>query len=150
MAEVSGREELYPHLRDEPPAPSATVLVRGGPDTISLIRSHARRTHRLYCLDGAPLWGISVFGVLDQEGPASRDGLLAGRLVSYEQVHSPSVGVLVDAGFALLPSFRRPHFTIRIEDDSSAEAARLLDLLGPAEENPYNHEVRLRRTEGRQ
>ncbi len=147
MTEVAGREELRPHLRDEPSAPSATVLVRGGPDTISLIRSHARRTHRLYCLDGEPLWGISVFGALDQEGPASRDGLLAGRLVSYEQVHSPSVGTLLAAGFALLPSFRRPHFTIRIDDDSDEVSEHLIAVLGPAEENPYNREVRLRRTE---
>lgn len=150
MIEGSGREELRPNLRDEPSPRSATLLVRGGPDVVALIRSHARRTHRLYCLDGAPLWGISVFGALDREGPASRDGLLAGRLVSYEQVHLASTEALLAGGFTLLPSFRMPHFTIRLEDDSSAEAARLFDLLGPAEENPYNHEVRLRRTEGNQ
>jgi hypothetical protein len=39
------------------PAPD-TLLLRGGPDTVSLLRNHARRTQRLYCLDGVPLFGI--------------------------------------------------------------------------------------------
>jgi hypothetical protein len=45
-------------------------------------------------------------------GPASRDGLLAGRLVTYSLVHAVRVGTLIAAGFELLATFRRPHFTI--------------------------------------
>jgi hypothetical protein len=89
------REELRPHLRGEPPPSGQAVVVRGGPDTVSLIRSHARRLHRLYCLDGEPLWGVSVFVIRDADN-----------------------------------------------------AARLLNLLGPPTENPYNREVQRRREEG--
>jgi hypothetical protein len=100
---------------------------------------------RLYSLDGVPLFGISVFAALDAEGPASRDGLLGGRLVTYPLVHMVGVGTLPAAGFELLATFRRPHFTIRLESDSIAEASQLLEAMGHPEENPYNAEVRQRR-----
>ena len=147
MADPEGREELGPHLRGEDPPAGATILVRGGPDTLSLIRSHARRMNRLYCLDGSPLWGVSVFGALDLVGRASRDGLLSGRLVTYEQVHMPIAQAVTDAGFVLLDSFRRPHLTLCLADDSVDEANRLLNALGPPQENPYNRAVRQRRGE---
>jgi hypothetical protein len=89
--------------------------------------------------------GISVFGALDDDGPASRDGLLAGRLVTYSLIHAAMVGTLVAAGFELLATFRRPHFTIRLHTDSAAEASRLLDAMGPTEANPYNRDVQQRR-----
>jgi hypothetical protein len=143
-----GRDELRSQLRAEASPAEAIVLLRGGPDTVSLIRSHARRTQRLYCLDGVPLLGISVFGVLDDEGPASRDGLLAGRLVTYPVVYAAGVGAVVAAGFELLPTFRRPHFTIRLDGDSTAEVRRLLEAMGQPEDNPYNAEVRQRRRTG--
>jgi len=144
-ADNRGLDELRPQLRAEPAPAEALIVLRGGPDTISLLRTHARRTQRLYCLDGAPLLGISVFGALGNEGSASRDGLLAGRLVTYPLVHAVTVGALASAGFEVLATFRRPHFTIRLRTDADAEASRLLDALGTAQENPYNGEVQRRR-----
>jgi hypothetical protein len=148
VADDAGREELRSRLRPETAPADTIVLLRGGPDTTSLLRSHARRTQRLYSLDGSPLLGISVFGALDDGGPASRDGLLAGRLVTYSLVHAATPGTLVAAGFELLATFRRPHFTIRLHTDSDHEASRLLETLGPAEENPYNRAVQQRRGPG--
>ena len=147
MAGDTEREELRTHLRNEPLPAATTILVRGGPDTVSLIRAHARRTNRLYCLDGTPLWGVSVFAALDAIGPVSRDGLLGGRLVTDEHVHTPTVEALQNAGFVLLDTFRRPHFTVRLANDSPDEATGLLSAIGPAEENPYNRAVRQRRGE---
>lgn len=57
-----GRDELRAHVRDEHPPVDAAVVIRGGPDTPSLLRSHARRVNRLFVLDGAEVFGISVFG----------------------------------------------------------------------------------------
>lgn len=57
MADEPGHDELRSRLRAEAAPTGATVVLRGGPDTISLLRTHARRTQRLYCLDGAPLLG---------------------------------------------------------------------------------------------
>ncbi|MET0580191.1 MAG: hypothetical protein ABW122_16150 [Ilumatobacteraceae bacterium] len=53
-------------------------MIRGGPDTASLLQTHAKRLQRLYELDGEPVLGISVFVVLDDVGPASERGILAG------------------------------------------------------------------------
>ncbi len=77
-----------------------------------------------------------MFGALDDEGTASRDGLLAGRLVTYPLVHEVTVGTLASAGFEVVSTFRRPHITIRLRTDSDAEASRLLDALGPGQGNP--------------
>lgn len=131
------REELRPHLRDEPPVADSVVVVRGALSAIDRLRYHARRTHAAFVLDGEPLWGISVFCALDDIGPASLDVLLR-RFASYRLVHLPRVVTLVTAGFELLPSFRRPHFSVRIGSDGDEDLSRLLDALGQAEPNPYH------------
>ena len=95
------------------------------------------RTETYYKLDGQPLRGVSVFCALDEGGPASLDGLLAGRMVSYREVHLPTAAALLDAGFELLPTFNRPHYTLRVATVEDHELARLLNTLGPAERNPY-------------
>jgi hypothetical protein len=51
-------------LRAEQPLPDAAMVIRGGRDTAEKLRSHAQRTARAWSLDGRPLLGISVFGVL--------------------------------------------------------------------------------------
>jgi hypothetical protein len=136
-----GREELRPYLRDERPPDDATVVVRGGPDTLAKLATHARRTHDAYVLDGELLWGISVYCALDDVGPASLDGLLR-RFASYRAVHLPQTDQLRSAGFVLLPSFGRPHYTIRLDGDDPAALNRLLDALGPAEGNKYHRRER--------
>ncbi|MBW3614414.1 MAG: hypothetical protein KY439_03780 [Actinobacteria bacterium] len=131
------RQELRPQLRAEAPPGDAVVVVRGGPTTLARLRDHARRTHDAYLLDGAPLWGVSVFCALDDIGTASLEGLLR-RFASYRVVHLPRVGALTAAGFELLPSFGRPHFTIRLTSDSDEHLKTLLGTLGPGEANPYH------------
>jgi hypothetical protein len=86
-------------------------------------------------LDGLDVYGISVFVALDDVGPASQRGLLTGKLVSYPLVYTPTVGELVDAGFDLLATFGRPHFTVVVA--SPADAPRLLTALGPLRPNRY-------------
>ena len=134
---VTPRQELRPLLRDERPPSDAVVVVRGGPSSIDRLREHARRTHDAYLLDGEPLWGVSVFCALDDVGPASLDFLLR-RFASYRVVHLPTVAQIVTAGFDLLPSFRRPHFTVRLANDGDDGLWRLVDALGPGEANPYH------------
>lgn len=74
---------------------------------------HARRTHDAYVLTVNRCGGISVYCALDDVGPASLDGLLR-RFASYRAVHLPRAGQLRRAGFPLLPSFGRPHYTARL------------------------------------
>lgn len=120
---------------DEPVPDDALVALRGGPDTRSLIASHARRLNRLFLLDGGPLWGISVFVALESTGPASVEGILQGRLPSYPSVYLPTVGALREAGFDLLPTFTRPHFTVLMSGPELAPA--LFEALGELRDNPY-------------
>jgi hypothetical protein len=137
----SGREELRPYLREERPPDDSIIVVRGGPDTLAKLAMHARRTHDAYMLDDEPLWGISAYCALDDVGPASLDGILR-RFASYRAVHLPRAGQLLSARFLLLPSFGRPHYTVRLDGDDQAKLARLLDALGPAEANKYHRRER--------
>ena len=133
---MSAGEELRLRVRsEEPPPPTASVVIRGGPDTPSLLQTHAKRLQRLYELDGKPVLGISVFVVLDDVGPASERGILAGKLRSYPSMYRSTVGRLTDAGFVLLPTFTRPHFTIVLP--ALETVTDLAPALGPLLANPY-------------
>ena len=73
-----------------------------------------------------------VFAVLDQP----LDVLLRERFATFRTVYLPTVAGLVGAGFELLPTGRRPHFTVRLRQADEPETARLLVALGPASDNP--------------
>ncbi|MDH4119187.1 MAG: hypothetical protein OEW30_17545 [Acidimicrobiia bacterium] len=133
---MSEREDLADHVRsDERPPPDARLVLRCGPDTPSLVRSHAHRLNRLYVLHGDEVWGISVFVALDDVGPTIFADLLQTRLKGNSAVYTPTVRELVRAGFELLPTFRRPHFTVLMH--SLDDAPRLHDALGELRTNPY-------------
>ena len=95
-------------------------------------------------LGGRPVRGISVFAALDDIGPASLDGILAGKLPTYRVVHLVTAGTLATAGFSLLPTFGRPHMTLLLDGQSGLDP--LLEVLGPGQPNPrYGEMVRRRR-----
>jgi hypothetical protein len=130
------REELRRRVRDEDPPPDESrVVLRGGPDTGSLILSHARRVNRAFVLDGAEVWAISVFVALDDVGPGSARGILQTKLRSYASVYLPTVGRLRQAGFEMLPTFARPHFSVLLPGLDTAP--ELFEALGELRINPY-------------
>ena len=133
---TAARDELREHIRDEPPPGGDVVVIRGGPDSVGKLQTHARRTRRAWNLDGQPIWGISVFCALDDLGSASFDGLLAGRLGTYRRIHHCRVADLLGLGYTLLPTFGRPHYTLVLPSDEDAELTRLLACLGPPRDNP--------------
>jgi hypothetical protein len=87
--------------------------------------------------------GISVFCALDDIGPASLDGILAGKLSTYRVVHLVPAGRVLDAGLDLLPTFGRPHMTLLLASLDDVDA--LLRLLDPAQENSRYGGTRRRR-----
>ncbi len=137
MGQEPEREELRTALRAEIPPIDAVVVVRGGPASLARLADHARRTHDAFVLDGRPVHGVSVFCALDDLGPASLEGLLQ-RFASYRVVHLPTVGQLQDAGFVLVPSFRRPHFTVLLEAGEESDLRVLSRVLGSGHPNPYH------------
>ena len=130
-------------LRRETIPPGSTLLIRGGPDSIDKLRSHARRMSRAFTFEGVPALGISVFAALDDIGAASVDGVLAGKLSTYRVVHLVEAGSLLSEGFRLLPTFARPHMTLLLPSLDDLEA--LVKLLGPARANPHYGETTGRR-----
>lgn len=141
---MSGLPDLRDFVRVEPLPREATILVRGGPDTVAKLTAHAERVSRAFVLDGAPVLGISVFAALDDIGPASLGGILSGKLPSYRVIYLVTAGQLADDGFDLLPTFGRPHMTLLLSTIRRVDS--LLELLGPARTNPrYGEMVRRRR-----
>ncbi|MGH9001128.1 MAG: hypothetical protein ACRDY7_17255, partial [Acidimicrobiia bacterium] len=98
---TADRDELREHIRAEPPPGGDVAVLRGGPDSVGKLQTHARRTRRAWSLDGQPIWGISVFCALDDLGSASLDGLLAGRLGTYRRIHHRRVVDVVGLDYAL-------------------------------------------------
>ena len=83
------RDDLRVHVRDEHPPAGAAVVIRGGPDTLSVLRSHARRINRLFVLDGTEVFGISVFVASSDIGVASERQILRGKLGTYDLSTAP-------------------------------------------------------------
>ena len=138
------RIEQRTRLRNEQPPADATLLVRGGPDTVDKLRRHAERTARAWALDGRPLHGISVFAVLDMP----LDDLLRRRFTSFRTVYLPTAGRLAECQFELLPTGQRPHFTVRLQRADDSELDRLLAALGAAQPNPQYARGMIWREEG--
>jgi hypothetical protein len=134
-------EPIEPHLRDAPNLdPVAHLVVRGWPLTVEGLRQNAGATSERFSFDGGPLAAISseitVPGWL-------LDKILAGpRLRTRSRYATSPVGLVVAAGFVLLPSFSAPHFSVVLDPYTSERAQRLLDLLGEVRTNP--HHVRRR------
>lgn len=129
---MADRIEQRSRLRDEQAPRDAIVVVRGGRDSIDKLRTHAVRTARAWSLDGLPLLGVSVFAALDQPVEI----LLQQRFATFRMVYLTSVATIEAAGFDLLPTGLRPHFTVRLERADGAELAELHRSFGPERDNP--------------
>jgi hypothetical protein len=70
-------------------------------------------------------------------------GILSTKLTKYRFVHTVPAGVIVAAGFTIVPTFRRPHVTVLI--GSTDDIPALLDALGPPQVNEKYGETRRRR-----
>jgi hypothetical protein len=135
---MSRRIEQRNRLRAEQPPDDAVVVIRGGPDTAGKLARHADRTARAWTLDGGALHGVSVFGAVDELGDASLDGILEA-MATYRVVYLCRVGELRAAGFDLLPTATRPHFTLFAPDTpGTLDVERLLAILGTAQPNPFH------------
>lgn len=73
----------------------------------------------------------------DEQPPDDRVVVVRGG-PSTAAIHLPSAGQLRVAGFALFPSFGRPHYTVKIASAGLIELVRLLEALGSPESNRYH------------
>jgi len=129
---MSERIEQRSKLRIEAVPADATVVIRGGRDTVEKLQAHALRTARAWSLDGLPLLGFSVFAALDQ--PV--ESLLRARFATFRVVYMTTAASIQAAGFELLPTGLRPHFTVRLTRADEQELTVLHRALGPPRDNP--------------
>jgi hypothetical protein len=104
-------------LRPEQPPDDAAVVLRGGVLGADGVRRAAERTFDLYAV-----FGISVEGVLDM---TVQEACSSERVASYRRVRLSTFGRVRMAGFALLATFDRPHFTLVLPDVSDFTLSRL-------------------------
>lgn len=115
-------------LRPEQPPDDTTVVLRGGAMGLDSVRRAAERTFDLYAV-----FGISVEGVLETTVQKACGG---DRLAGYRHVRLSTFGRVRGAGFALLATFDRPHFTLVLPDLSELMLARLDRCFGAPIANP--------------
>jgi hypothetical protein len=140
------RRDIATRLRPENPPGGDVLVIRGGPDTTGTLGQDAARTAEFWALEGVPLLGISVFAVLGMP----LDQLLRDRFSRFSVIHRLQASSLEE--FQLLPTFRSPHFTVRLQHANADELSRLLHAnadelsrllaaLGAPILNPEYHEV---------
>jgi hypothetical protein len=127
-------EAIEPFIRDEALPASGVLVVRGGPITADKLLQAARREQSVYTWRGHPLACISAEAVTT-EWPLER--VLAEHLATRTTYSTTTVGQVLEAGLALLPTFAAPHYDVVLEDATSGEVARLLSVLSEPIRNPY-------------
>jgi hypothetical protein len=117
-----------PIRQGEQPPGDATVLVRAGVMEEAALRRAANEMHELY-----GVLAISVDGALDMSVVQACRG---PRLARYRQVRLSTFGRVRGSGFALLPTFTLPHFSLLLPDLSELTMARLERCFDAAIPNP--------------
>ncbi|HTT88465.1 MAG TPA: hypothetical protein VMF65_02865 [Acidimicrobiales bacterium] len=132
-------EAIEPHIRDDQLPDSSVLVVRGGPITSEKLLEAAKREQAVYTWRGRPLACISAEAVT---GEWSLERLLAEHLGTRTTYATTTVGQVVDAGLALLPTFAVPHYDVVLEDATPQEVARLMSILSEPVRNQFRRKGR--------
>ena len=131
---MSALDPIEPFLRDEQPPDDAVVVVRGGPVSAEKFIEHAAREAREHSFQGRPMHSVSVSLTV---GGRSLDDLLAGPLASRSTFAQSTVGLLREAGYALLPTYAAPHYDLLLRSAGYDDAVHLLNLFSESRPNPH-------------
>ncbi|MGE3689447.1 MAG: hypothetical protein AB7J47_24160 [Acidimicrobiia bacterium] len=91
--------------------------------------------NRLFILDGAPVFGVSVFVAYGDIGPTSERTILSRKPHSYPTIYRTTVGQLLAEGFVVLPTFAEPQYTVLIPSLDAVD--ELATAFGNLRRNPY-------------
>jgi hypothetical protein len=115
------------------------LLLRGGEDTRAKFLRQADLLEEVFTYGGEPARGVSLFAAL---GDLDARLVLGAKLANYRRYYrldGPTVAALA----LLLPTFRAPHWTLLFQTPPGGQRQsedeildRLLDILGPALDNP--------------
>lgn len=104
-------------IRDEPPPDDATLVLRGNLLTEAILTTTASENYEVYGFYGVSMWA--------EVGEATRDGLLATKLVKQEVVAVFKAGDLRSAGLELRPTGASPHYDV-VHTDVGQLVAKLI------------------------
>lgn len=132
-------EPIEPFMRHEELPTSSVLVVRGGPITAEKLLRAARREQAVYTWRGVPLACVSAEAVT---GDWTLERVLAEHLATRTTYATTTVGRVLEAGLALLPTFDSPHYDVVLEDSTDQEVARLMSILSDPIRNPYRRKGR--------
>ncbi len=102
--------------REDPPD-DAAVIIRAGIMQVAALARAANEAYELY--------GILALSVECAFDATVLEACRSRRLAPFGQVRLSTVGRVRAGGFALLPTFMRPHFSLLLPDLSEVTVARL-------------------------
>lgn len=115
-------------IRDEPPPDDATVVLRGNLLTEEILTTTASENYEVYGFYGVSVWA--------DVGGATRDGLLATKLVKQEVVAVFKAGHLREVGLELRPTGASPHYDV-VHTDVGQLVAKLIACPHKVIDNEY-------------
>lgn len=115
-------------IRTEELPDDALVVVRGGLLELAALRSDAVAAEGRFGVAG-----LSLFAATDE---AALDDIAAGRLIRFDVLTLMAAGTLRQAGLELLPTFRRPHYTLLLPT-LDADLRTLLSCENVVRINPH-------------
>jgi len=141
------KNRLEDVIREGEVADDLVLLLRGGPDSKEKILLHADRLGDLFTFDDDPARGISLFAA---QGDLDAWTVLGDQLQNYPKYFRiPAVAVI--ERFVLLPTFKKPHWTLLLQtpDGSEVPEDQLIDelvaIMGEVLDNPKWVKTRKRR-----
>jgi hypothetical protein len=114
--------------------PDASLVLRGSPLTVEGLLANAERTSERLSLGGEPFVAISVDVTT---AGWDVDAILARRLGTRRSYAQARAGDLLAEGYALVPTFGAPHYSLVLPSYTWDVAARLIEVFGDVMPNPH-------------
>ena len=128
------KERLEDFVRPDEIADDLVLLLRGGvhEDDVVRVQRQARDLDRRFSWRGGSCYGVSVFAAT----PETESLILATRMDArrryYRIAYRDIAGRLL-----VVPTFRRPHWTVMFDGPDSPDYRRFVDAYGQLRDNPF-------------
>jgi hypothetical protein len=116
-------------IRDEQPPPDDWLVLRGGTNSLAVLRATIDRSRDIF--------GRLLVSVVVINEDQLHQALSSRALIGYRTVSFCMVSEVRNLGYLLAPTFRRPHYSIELPDTSDAKMHALVDMLSERMENPF-------------
>ncbi|MHB8188512.1 MAG: hypothetical protein ACYDDU_21065 [Dermatophilaceae bacterium] len=127
------KERLEDVVRQDDLGDDLMLLLRGGvyEDDVARIQQQAHDLDRRFTWRGGPCYGVSVFAAT----PETEDQVLAQHMDArrrYYRILYRDIAQLL-----LLPTFRKPHWTVMFDGPGGPQYQLFVDSYGELRDNPH-------------